>query len=236
MHCDRVYVILTRGPFPSGEVTDVAVEIHLAHCLDCRRLAEALRPLNRPAHESMSAEVSRLPGYRGDHPEWNALSGSSSIGVHSGDHSAGGVRRRVSQPARRLQLGRLAAGVLFGIAIGVVLTAINSSGASAERGGLVSASFGGTRDNDWAKAHVQARLLYGLNLPRECSKLDSDLFYPLASDGRITDRAAKPPSFINQCCTQCHVAGSRTRIGEAQRRKLVSSCTICHGDSPRAAW
>ncbi len=62
MHCDRVFAILTRGPFPSGEVTDVAVELHLAHCVSCRRLAEALRPIEAAPHETVErADALRCP-------------------------------------------------------------------------------------------------------------------------------------------------------------------------------
>src|SRR5688572_31089982 len=117
MHCDRVYSILTRGPFPSGDATDVAVEIHLAHCAACRRLAEALRPVERPMHEEISAEASRLPGYRGDHPQWNAGAPGEGKALSPMPRMA----RRAPRPLMQFALGRFVATVLFGVVIGAVL-------------------------------------------------------------------------------------------------------------------
>lgn len=67
MNCDLVFEILTRGPFPSGDPTDASVEVHLARCHDCRRLAEALRPAVELFHETLSfeGETDSLPGYYG---------------------------------------------------------------------------------------------------------------------------------------------------------------------------
>ncbi|MEX2139897.1 MAG: hypothetical protein WD894_11590 [Pirellulales bacterium] len=234
MHCDRVYAILTRGPFPSGEVTDVAVEIHLAHCAECRRLAEALRPLERQPHEAIP-EASHLPGYRGDHPEWQP---------HASEDAQQAAFASWRVPARRAPrrlvpfgLGRFVATVLFGVAIGVVLSTITAAGSSAQRTAMAAASFGPQKDDEWTEARLQAHLIYGLNLPRACSKLDAALFIPLSSDERSpAPLTAEPPSFVNQCCTQCHVAGGRTQVGPAQRRKLILSCTICHSDAERERW
>ena len=62
--CERVFVVLTRGPFPTGEDIDHFVESHLAVCADCRRLAEALSPSDQIVRESLSAEEGRsLPRY-----------------------------------------------------------------------------------------------------------------------------------------------------------------------------
>jgi hypothetical protein len=230
MHCDRVYAILTRGPFPSGEVTDVAVEIHLAHCIECRRLAEALRPLDRPAHEAISTDTARLPGYRGDHPEWS----NTAVVQGQARSIAPRMLRRVPRPLVQLHPGRFVATVLFGVVIGAILTSINAAGSSAERGEIVSASFAPSRDDNRTEALLQAQLIYGLNLPRACNKLDYELFYPFSSNDRSPTRLTpKSPSFVNQCCTQCHMAGGRTQVGPVHRAKLVSSCIICHSESPR---
>jgi hypothetical protein len=231
MHCDRVYSILTRGPFPSGDVTDVAVEIHLAHCADCRRLAEALRPLERQPHGG-AAESSHLPGYRGDHPEWRP---------HSTDEAALTAwrlpPRRRPRPIAAFGVGSFVATVLLGVAIGVVLTTITAAGSSTERIGMATASFAPRQEDQWNEARLQAHLIYGLNLPRACNKLDAAHFVPLSSDERApAPLTAEPPSFVNQCCTQCHVAGGRTQIGPEQRRKLILSCTICHSDSDPMEW
>jgi hypothetical protein len=67
MDCDRVFMILTRGPFPTGEPWDEQVEAHLESCADCWRLAEALRPALEVFQEAVPPSESRdLPGYWGD--------------------------------------------------------------------------------------------------------------------------------------------------------------------------
>ena len=67
MDCDQVFVILTRGPFPTGELWDEDVEAHLETCADCWRLAEALRPALEVFQEAVPPAESRdLPGYWGD--------------------------------------------------------------------------------------------------------------------------------------------------------------------------
>ena len=67
MDCDQVFMILTRGPFPTGEAWDEQVEAHLETCADCWRLAEALRPALEVFQEAVPPAESRdLPGYWGD--------------------------------------------------------------------------------------------------------------------------------------------------------------------------
>ncbi len=67
MDCDRVFMELTRGPFPTGAATDVLVEAHLERCTDCWRFAEALRPPeDRLDEEIPPYEVNDLPGYWGE--------------------------------------------------------------------------------------------------------------------------------------------------------------------------
>jgi hypothetical protein len=67
MECDQVFMILTRGPFPTGEPWDEEVESHLELCGDCWRLAEALRPALEVFQEAVPpAEGRDLPGYWGD--------------------------------------------------------------------------------------------------------------------------------------------------------------------------
>lgn len=67
MDCDQVFMVLTSGPFPTGDVTDVDVEIHLESCPSCWRFAEALRPAHDVFEEAVPASEGRdLPGYWGD--------------------------------------------------------------------------------------------------------------------------------------------------------------------------
>jgi hypothetical protein len=67
MDCDQVFMILTRGPFPTGEDWDEEVESHLEVCSECWRLAEALRPALEVFQEAVPPSEGRdLPGYWGD--------------------------------------------------------------------------------------------------------------------------------------------------------------------------
>lgn len=67
MDCDQVFMILTRGPFPTGNPEDDQVEDHLEVCADCWRLAEALRPADQLYQEAVPpSESGGLPGYWGD--------------------------------------------------------------------------------------------------------------------------------------------------------------------------
>src|SRR5262245_16871885 len=85
MNCDDVFVILTRGPFPSGSAHDGQVEAHLRRCGDCRRLAEALRPSDELMQESIGLEeANALPGYWG-----NSLPAVSDLAVSLSERSLG---------------------------------------------------------------------------------------------------------------------------------------------------
>ncbi|QDU54212.1 hypothetical protein [Aeoliella mucimassa] len=67
MNCDQVFMILTSGPFPTGDRSDIEVENHLDHCPTCWRIAEALRPAHDVFEESVPAWEGRdLPGYWGE--------------------------------------------------------------------------------------------------------------------------------------------------------------------------
>src|SRR4051794_8354711 len=76
MNCDDVFDILTRGPFPSGNASDAAVESHLADCGECQRLAEALRPALELLTEAVpGGEGRHLPMYCSppplERPKWS---------------------------------------------------------------------------------------------------------------------------------------------------------------------
>jgi hypothetical protein len=101
MDCDRVFMVLTRGPFPTGEPWDEEVEAHLEVCGECWRLAEALRPAQEVSQEAVSpVEGRELPGYWGDARPTAAVAAQLASGV-AGLPCRAGVR-----PATRPELGR----------------------------------------------------------------------------------------------------------------------------------
>ena len=89
LNCDQVFEVLTRGPFPTGEPQDEAVERHLRACHECRQLAEALRPAVALLHEAVSSEeAEQLPEYQGSLP-WQRRSGWCWFGETSCTASSG---------------------------------------------------------------------------------------------------------------------------------------------------
>jgi len=93
MDCDQVFMILTRGPFPTGAAWDEDVEAHLETCGDCWRLAEALRPALEVFQEAVPPAESRdLPGYWGDARPASAV---------MSDLANGGGRTLVARGVRR---------------------------------------------------------------------------------------------------------------------------------------
>jgi hypothetical protein len=107
MDCDQVFMILTRGPFPTGEDWDDEVESHLEVCTDCWRLAEALRPALEVFQEAVPpAEGRDLPGYWGDaRPAATTvaqlISGSMRTAVASSALPPKRNRKYLSQPMAR---------------------------------------------------------------------------------------------------------------------------------------
>jgi hypothetical protein len=101
MDCDRVFMILTRGPFPTGEPWDELVEGHLETCAECWRLAEALRPALEVFQESVPPAESRdLPGYWGDARPTSLLAATHGT---SRTALAAGVRR-IAQPQQEFEV------------------------------------------------------------------------------------------------------------------------------------
>jgi hypothetical protein len=106
MDCDRVFMILTRGPFPTGEPWDEEVEAHLESCCECWRLAEALRPAMEVFQEAVPPAESRdLPGYWGDARPASAVFSDLTSGT-SRTALAAGVQR-VARPQRGFETYQL---------------------------------------------------------------------------------------------------------------------------------
>ena len=127
MDCDQVFMILTRGPFPTGEPWDEQVEEHLETCADCWRLAEALRPALEVFQEAVPpAESRNLPGYWGD-ARPTAATATKLADAAAQTALAKGVRRTVRPYSEyhAADVGpRLSADVLRAIVLTSSLTAV----------------------------------------------------------------------------------------------------------------
>jgi len=126
MDCDQVFMILTRGPFPTGESWDEEVEAHLETCADCWRLAEALRPALEVFQEAVPpAEGRDLPGYWGDARPASAVVAELTSATPRTVLAAN--FRHISRPYRHYQRYPLAEGLsgdaLRAIALASTLTA-----------------------------------------------------------------------------------------------------------------
>jgi hypothetical protein len=126
MDCDQVFMILTRGPFPTGEAWDEQVETHLESCAECWRLAEALRPALEVFQEAVPpAESRELPGYWGDARPSSEVNAELQSGAIS-TALAPGVRR-ISRPIpadqRNAANREFSVDVLRAIALAVTMTA-----------------------------------------------------------------------------------------------------------------
>ncbi len=211
MNCDGVFDILTRGPFPSGHDTDEAVEAHLAHCRDCQRLAEALRPAVSLFQESISAEEGRdLPGYWGEtcfderrhEPAWSAAA-----------HSAVATLKRATAPLRQRFASNgwpLVAAALAGVALAVGLRDPGSGGP--DRAAIPSGP---------PAATISAATL--TSPLAECSRRLLEALKGETPDQRLA-------LAHGACCSDCH-SGKRSdelKLSKPVAALVAQNCGQCH--------
>ena len=219
MNCDRVFDILTRGPFPAGEPSDEAVEWHLEVCDDCRRLAEALRPAVELLHEAIvDDETESLPGYSG------RLAFEGTPWSDTGEPEAGRLaiqrrpmlRRAVLGGGKAQRLWRFAAAAALGVMLALGLNAMdvpdgNNLPAGAQ-GPLSPCSRG-------------LGQLAALNLPEFCFETRSDAV-GIMRDGPVMTGPVDRRNF--QCCARCHAEGRARLVSVERISTVVRSCQICH--------
>jgi hypothetical protein len=226
IHCDDVFDILTRGPFPSGHENDAAVEHHLRCCHDCRQLAEALRPAVELFHECLSDEAGQLPEYHGQVTPLTQP-----------------FARRLPQTLAEVQLppdrvprhDHVRAQRWAMLIQGIIATALTAAVV------LMVVSFGSSmRELKPGSAHLagakltkinqeEARQLLSLQLPSACW-LDQQ-FPRIAASGAAEQQLAMALEKVEMaCCTHCHTATKAIApsLSVHQFATLQKSCLVCH--------
>lgn len=228
MNCDHVFDVLTRGPFPTGAESDAAVERHLSRCMECRRLATALRPAVELFEEAIRPEESRgLPSYWGEVTEPRPEAYDATFATLEEEIAVARTTRRALQRARTAR-GLLPERALddcdrllrfFGaVAVGVVLAFT-----------FRTLSDGPGRGVPWARQQG----LSASGLPWQvCS---AAMIVPSAPAGSgptmqaagISNLAALDADH-QRCCSECHHAGSRLAGATPVPPSVARSCVACH--------
>jgi hypothetical protein len=216
MNCDEAFDVLTRGPFPSGDVSvDDAVERHLAACHSCRQLAEALRPAIGIFHETMvEAESLSLPGYSG---ELSPAAAGSLLTLEAPASDSMRTRKIDAQRSGRKSTVRLWPFVAAGL-MGLVVGTFGENVRSRQAEGIATA---GSQPLVSQPVNREGRLLLAsLNLPSACRDTSDDSGQTISS--------------WYQCCTRCHAAAEAASAPAVPLLTLTSSCLVCHSDAYRA--
>lgn len=208
MNCDRVFEVLTRGPFPTGDDSDVLVENHLSACHECRQLAEALRPAVALFHEAVTVtEGSDLPSYRGTHAPFESEITPVSIDWRDPPKPA------ATKQSRWSNVLRFTSAALIGAALLILF-----------RGVIQSVQGGRTISNHPPTTKFQPgpegkATLASLKLPVSCQPLEENL---------EQNSQLNPAGGTYHCCTKCHTAARQHSPGTAPIAKVVKSCSACH--------
>ena len=240
LNCDQVFEVLTRGPFPTGEPQDEAVERHLRACHECRQLAEALRPAVALMHEAVSnEEAEQLPEYQGSLP-WQRRSGRRKLtiarleGPPKGDSPPASATKVTRGEPRRPQMVsamRLIAASLIIAALGLVCGSTLFAPRVVQPMPGTSASIPAADRPDSAEEGVPTAkgllTLASLKLPHAC--------VPFSHRTLSGDEAAEIVAAMGRgslaglkCCTECHHAGSSRANGPRLVAATQQACQACH--------
>lgn len=248
MNCDQVFDILTRGPFPTGDRSDRAVELHLAVCPECQRLANALRPAIELFQEALTGDEGReLPGYWGgmiDEAEERYSTGPLAQVTR---HLPVALHRRIDRGRRWVSTKtggnglRFVAAMLIGVALGAVVwtagvPAKDSSWNESNRLAVANLdstgqNYSGSNDNPaWSSRKASSGasdLRISLQLADACLTGGPHLF----SDALLTPGHSAALSLAEltrlNCCTRCHHASAEKSVPRATAA-VANSCEICH--------
>ena len=230
MNCDQVFDVLTRGPFPTGDQSDIAVEEHLSQCVECARLAEALRPAIELFEEAVTEEESRtLPGYWGP---LTHLSGDVTL-VRVDPHRAARRERfrsatdKLTGPLVTSTAWRLAAAVLLGF---LAVTALRELGwterqpASIERVATRGAASAITYPRITAVGRQKIALL---SPSKACFSIDLPIVAREPAGGALLGSSEDG---LN-CCNACHAYSTDPeKIPHLATAVAIRACQECHAN------
>jgi hypothetical protein len=242
LNCDQVFDVLTRGPFPTGEPEDEAVEQHLRACHECRQLAEALRPAVELLHEAMATEQAHdLPEYQGSLAQAQPVSRRLSVTRLAKVCKVDRRREWLSGPhlgkRRKSHIEEAISAVRF-IAVSVLIVAL----AGAFYGGVASSGAGrrivrlpqlflspeklGENLPDGMPNEKGLLTLASLKLPVACLPATH---LPISAEHAAELVAALGDGSLARlhCCTECH-HGGLSQATSAKVATVSQNCQACH--------
>ncbi|HVX14238.1 MAG TPA: hypothetical protein VHC22_23835 [Pirellulales bacterium] len=226
IHCDEVFDILTRGPFPTGAPSDGIVESHLNHCDTCRQLAEALRPAIELLQESIAPEESDgLPRYGG-----SSLTRSSWSDREPSPLSTKAVARPAARVALRLRLReqtvawrwRSAAKVAAAACVGLVLAGMLRQ-MVVPRTLLPGTTTPVAVAAQWRQGVDALEWAAEQGLRDDCLQIDNGLAVLAAPARKATGGAVQLA-----CCLSCHGAKQQRLVPAARVPDFKQACQACH--------
>jgi hypothetical protein len=245
LNCDQVFDVLTRGPFPTGDPEDDAVERHLRACHECRQLAEALRPAVALLHEAIGTdEATALPEYQGALP-WKRpnrprrlsiarLASAQELAARSGESqrmslvpSAVDLALRCTPAVRAM---RVIAASLLVFALGALLFAIawapNRNLTVGNHGAIGTPTIADHAPHGVPTAKGLLTLA-SLKLPQACLP---DSHRPLSAEAAAEIARALEAGSLDKlhCCTECHHAGATQSSSSRLIAIADQNCQLCH--------
>lgn len=226
IHCDEVFDILTRGPFPTGAPSDGIVEAHLNHCDACRQLAEALRPAIELLQEAISPEESdNLPRYGGAAQPRAAWTDHSRSPVKTKPL----VRRPVTHVAAGLQrtsetwpwrsAAKFVAAACIGLALAGMLRQVVLSHDVGQRRVATPVACAAT----WRSSLTGSEWVGQQNLQARCRDAIEGYALAVPAGGPRTGDVLQLT-----CCLGCHAAHRGPTLPAGRVSGFVLACQACH--------
>lgn len=220
IHCDEVFDILTRGPFPTGAPSDGIVESHLSHCDACHQLAEALRPAIELMQEAIGPEESgNLPRYGGAVADsWNETPATLKTKPAVAAHRVRTVIRPMAPALPWRSAARFAAAACVGLVVAALLRQVVMQGAMARRGGQAVAAAA-----HWRLTSDAHQWVDDISLGDLCRQPVAGLTLAAAGPGQAAENALNLA-----CCLGCHAAKRNPLLPTERVGAFVQACQACH--------